>query len=368
MAFPLPRILYSIAALCWILLLWQNPITIFLAACLSCLTLPIYRRLRNRAIKWRKNLEKPEKISRLRRVLLKLTQWFPVTAYTTFLLCCFLAPLGALIVLVSPQAMAGLAKLRELQAVNFRLPPHLLEYIDHFRRWLSNYPTIEKTINDGLANMDSLFTNFISMLVSQSFGFVGSTMNVLWLIFLFFTLSVLFTVHCRLLRKISCRILHIPSRMLGRFIFAIYRALRALILGIALVALIQGALCGLGFAVAGVNQPAFWALLATFVAPIPMVGTALVWVPLCVSLWFSGSVMAAILLALWGGIFVSGADSVLRPFFLRQGIDASFFVLILSILCGLSAFGSIGLIAGPVLLAVAVQASEEASRYYQATH
>lgn len=134
-------------------------------------------------------------------------------------------------------------------------------------------------------------------------------------------------------------------------------------LGIVFVALVQGALCGIGFAVAGVNQPAFWGMLATLVAPIPAFGTALVWLPLCISLWFSGKTMAAICLALWGGLFISGVDNVLRPFFLRQGINASFFVLILSILCGLSVFGGVGLIAGPVLLAIAVQAYEEGSRY-----
>ena len=58
--------------------------------------------------------------------------------------------------------------------------------------------------------------------------------------------------------------------------------------GIVFVALVRGALCGIAFAVAGINQPAFWGMLATLVAPIPAIGTALVWLPLCLSLWFSG--------------------------------------------------------------------------------
>ena len=75
--------------------------------------------------------------------------------------------------------------------------------------------------------------------------------------------------------------------------------------------------------------------------------------------------MAAVGLALWGTLAVAGVDNVMRPFFLRQGINAPFLVLVLAILCGLSAFGAVGLIAGPVILAFAMQAVDEANRYYR---
>ena len=124
---------------------------------------------------------------------------------------------------------------------------------------------------------------------------------------------------------------------------------------------------GMGFAVAGIKQPAFWGLLATVVAPIPFVGTALVWGPLCLSLWFSGATMPAVGLALWGTLAVTSVDNILRPLFLQQGINAPFFVLIIAILCGLGSFGPMGLIIGPVLLAIAMQAVEEAHQTYHHT-
>ena len=153
--------------------------------------------------------------------------------------------------------------------------------------------------------------------------------------------------------------------MVPLFVSAFRRALRGIMLGIILVAMVQGVLCGIGFAVAGIKQPAFWGLLATVVAPIPFVGTALVWGPLCLSLWFSGATMPAVGLALWGVIAVAGVDNVLRPLFLQQGIKAPFFVLIIAIICGLASFGAVGLIVGPVLLAFALQALEEARVLYE---
>jgi len=252
-----------------------------------------------------------------------------------------------------------------LRASNFQLPPHWLEYFHKLKAIIAEYPTIEKAVNDALNNLDSMFSSMVSMLVTRSFGFVGSTFNVFWLVFLFLILTILFSQYAPDLRKICGRILQIPHTMLARFCLTIHMALRGIMLGIVLVAIAQGILCGIGFAVAGVNQPAFWGLLATMVAPIPMVGTALVWLPLCASLWFSGKTVAAIGLAIWGTLFVAGVDNVLRPFFLRQGIKAPFFVLILVILCGLNSFGPVGLIAGPILLAVALQSLEEAGYYYR---
>lgn len=366
MAIPmfLPRLLYIVAAICGIMLVWPNPVTIFLAACFSCLTLPVYRRLRNRAAIWRMNLKARNPQTASIRALYGFAGMFPLTAYTVFIIASFLVPIGTLVVLVSPQAVAGLARLRELRASNFQIPQHWVDYLAKARRILSDYPTFEKAINDAINNLDSLITDAVGMLVSRGFGFVGSTMAALWLTFLFLMLTILFTRYARDIRKVSSRILRLPHFMLGRFIMAIHKALKGVMLGIALVAIIQGALCGIGFAVAGVNQPAFWGLLATIVAPIPAIGTAIVWFPLCVTLWFTGQTVAAIGLAIWGALFVSGVDNVLRPFFLRQGIKAPFFVLILVILCGLSSLGPCGLIAGPVLLAIAMQALDEANRYY----
>lgn len=366
MYLPLPRILYIIATIAWIVLVWPNPVTVFLAACFSCLTLPVYRKLRLNAAVWRRKREAQYSRFWGGRFLLRFSHWFPVTVYAFFIVFSIVGPIAALITLVSPQALAGYAKFREIWDSNLRLPPHLLEYWESVKQFMAEIPMLERAYQEALANMESMATDFLGMLVTRSFGFVGSTMTLLWVSFLFLTLTILFTVHCRLLRKVACRVLHIPSALLTRFLTAIYKALKAIILGVALVALVQGILCGIGFAFAGVSQPAFWGMLATMVAPIPMVGTALVWAPLCVSLWFTGKSMAAVGLALWGALFISGVDNVLRPFFLKQGIHASFFVLILAILCGIGAFGAIGLIVGPVLLAIAMQAYEEANHYYKA--
>ena len=361
----LPRLLYILAALAWYLLLWHTPVTIFMAACLSCLTLPQYRHLCRKGRIWRQRLERSRPLTRRQRLLRGLTRQAPLGGYIAMILAALITPIATLALLVTPQAAAGFSRLKELQANNFQLPPEWVATLQDWRMSLSEYPRVERLINEFLQKVDAFLGDAISTLLTRGVDVLGGTMSVLWTSFLFVTLTILFTVYAGHLRKISARIFRIPQAMLRRFTLTIHKALRAIMLGIVLVALAQGVLCGIGFSVAGVKQPAFLGMLATLVAPIPMVGTALVWLPLCLSLWFTGKTMAAVGLALWGMLAVAGVDNVLRPLFLRQGINAPFFVLIIAILCGLASFGPVGLIAGPVLLAFAMQAVEEGNRIYQ---
>lgn len=332
----MPIILYIAAACAWLILLWPYPFTVFMSACLACVTLPLFRWLEAR-----------------------LPGYKAVLCYAVGLCLSIILPLSVLALLVAPQAAAGLNTLHKLRETNFQVPPSWMEYFLELKAKLSTIPGVEKIFQDFQENFDTLLSKTIGTVVSGGFGIVGSTFTALWLMFLFVTLTVLCVVYAPRLHQVSLVIFRLPVEMFDRFVRAIRGALRGVILGVVLVALAQGLLCGLAFAVAGIKQPAFWGLLATFVAPIPVVGTALVWVPLCLTLWFTGSSFAAVGLALWGIVAVGGVDNILRPLFLKQGINAPLFVLVLSILCGMASFGPVGLILGPVLVAFAMQAVKE---------
>lgn len=95
-----------------------------------------------------------------------------------------------------------------------------------------------------------------------------------------------------LIHEFACRLTQWPAEVIDRFVSTIRKAIFGVLVGVVFVALIQGFLCGVGFAIAEVPQPAFWGLIAAFVAPIPFVGTALVWLPVCIWLWLTGSTVA----------------------------------------------------------------------------
>lgn len=376
-----PRILYALSGLAWILLLWPNPVTVFMAGCVACLTLPLYRRLRGRFRSMRRRIERKDPATRKslagflghRWTALKLgvLNVMPMTLYFAILFASVAAPIALFMVLVAPQVGSGIARLRELWNNNLQMPPEWSAYLDRLIEQFQSMPIVARLIDEGRTTLEdiagyitSFSTESFTSLLNRGFNLLGGTMSVLWTFLLFFVLVVIFVIHAGRIHLTAARLFHMRPAVLHRFVRSMRAALGAVLMGVIFVAIIQGILCGIGFAVVGLSQFAFWGLLAALLAPIPMFGTALVWGPLCVHLWFTGHTMEAVGLALWGSIFVSTADSILRPFFLKQGIRASYLVLILVILCGIAAFGTVGLILGPVLLSFSIQALEEGNLAY----
>lgn len=138
-----------------------------------------------------------------------------------------------------------------------------------------------------------------------------------------------------------------------RIISELRKVGRSVLVGGLLVAVIQGFLGGVGLAIIGI-PPLFWGTLMGFASLIPVVGTGLVWVPTLGYLLIMSQWESAIFFALWCGIVVVGADSILRPYFMRGGAGMSVFFIFLSILGGVQAFGMLGILYGPLILSFTV--------------
>jgi predicted PurR-regulated permease PerM len=129
---------------------------------------------------------------------------------------------------------------------------------------------------------------------------------------------------------------------------------RAVFMGIGVTAIVQGALVGVGFWIAGLPSPLVFGVLSAFVALIPMVGAGLVWVPAAVVLALRGDYGHAIFLAVWGVGLVSMADNFLRPLLISGRAEVPTLAVFVGVMGGLSAFGFIGLFIGPIVLGLLV--------------
>ena len=120
-----------------------------------------------------------------------------------------------------------------------------------------------------------------------------------------------------------------------------------------IVAAIQGALGGLGFAIVGLRAPVFWGVVMAFFSLVPVVGSGLIFVPACLWLGFSGHWWrAVILLAICAGV-TTIVDNVLRPLLLGGRTELSGLVIFISVVGGVNLFGMLGLVLGPILVAMA---------------
>jgi len=126
---------------------------------------------------------------------------------------------------------------------------------------------------------------------------------------------------------------------------------RAVVYGEGMTALAQGALVGVGFAIAGLPSAIVFGVLAAVLALLPAVGAALVWIPAVVFLAATSQWGWAIFMLVWGtGVSVS--DNLLRPFLISSRVPVSTLAVFVGVIGGVSAFGMIGVIVGPVLLTV----------------
>ena len=121
-----------------------------------------------------------------------------------------------------------------------------------------------------------------------------------------------------------------------------------------LIAAIQGALGGLAFTLVGIGTGIFWGVLMGFFSLVPVVGSALIWVPAAIWLALTGHVWRGLLVLLICGGVAGVADNIVRPLLLRNRTHLNELLLFVSVLGGIEVFGLLGLVAGPTILAAAM--------------
>jgi predicted PurR-regulated permease PerM len=127
-------------------------------------------------------------------------------------------------------------------------------------------------------------------------------------------------------------------------------AINSVVKGTLLMAVIQGFLGGIGFMAFGVPSPVLWGFITAFMALIPVVGTGLVVAPLVIFLYFSGATWSAFGLLIWGFFIVGSIDNILRPKLIERGMNIHPFLILLAVFGGISFFGPIGFLMGPIVL------------------
>jgi predicted PurR-regulated permease PerM len=129
-------------------------------------------------------------------------------------------------------------------------------------------------------------------------------------------------------------------------------AVTAVVHGALVVAMVQGLLAGLAYWVLGVPFAVLWGVITAFAALLPFGGTTLVTIPVSLYLFLQGNTVKGIIMLSWCLGIVVMIDNVLKPLFIGTRIKLPMLFLFFGILGGLTVFGALGLILGPVLFAL----------------
>jgi len=135
------------------------------------------------------------------------------------------------------------------------------------------------------------------------------------------------------------------TQMVQRFV----SITRATVKGTLVIGVLQGALAGLGFWVAGIAGAVFWGTLMMVLSIVPGIGAALVWVPAVLYLLATGQVWAGTALGVWCAVVVGTIDNVLRSTLVGRDAKMPDLLILVGTLGGLYLFGPIGFMVGPIV-------------------
>jgi len=209
-------------------------------------------------------------------------------------------------------------------------------------------------------------------LLAFSVGFAGDLLQgVVRLVVILF--SLFFLLRDREMFEAGLRrLLPLNEAQCDRLLGRTAEIVRASVLGVVVVASIQGAIGGVAFALLGLPSPILWGVVMAFFAMIPMVGAGVIWLPAAIVLLATGAPGRALVLVLVGALLISTIDNFLRPRLVGGRTGLHELVIFFAVLGGLKLLGLVGLLIGPAVLAVSWSllelfrsrdsAKEEASR------
>lgn len=118
-------------------------------------------------------------------------------------------------------------------------------------------------------------------------------------------------------------------------------------------AAVHGALGGMAFAIAGIHAAVFWGVMMGFFSLVPVVGSALIWLPLSISLMLGGHMGKGVFLIIFCSLIVGLVDNIVRPWLISGRAEMSGLIIFISILGGIAVFGLLGVVLGPIVVALA---------------
>ena len=147
------------------------------------------------------------------------------------------------------------------------------------------------------------------------------------------------------------RLIPVPEEHREQLFNHLASVTRGVFFGIGLTAIFQGILVGIGFAIASMPSPVVFGVLAAILALLPAGGAAIVWIPAVLYLAAIGHWGMMTFLLIWG-VIVSTSDNFLRPILVSRYAPVSAFMVFVGVVGGIAAFGAIGIVVGPVFLAL----------------
>lgn len=226
-------------------------------------------------------------------------------------------------------------------------PRELIESVNNFVDSLESKLDFKIFTPENLSSLPKIGGNILQSLGA---GIYSLIINSVFSMFILFYMLLNYDEFDKMVREI------LPMREENKQILAEETKLiiQANAIGIPLLAIIQGVFAYLGYMFFGIDNSLLYAILTGFATIIPVLGTALVWVPLSLGVILGGDLAYGIGLGLYGLFIIGGVDNVARLLLQKVIADIHPLITILGVIIGIPMFGFWGVIFGPLLLSLFV--------------
>ena len=242
---------------------------------------------------------------------------------------------------MSDQAIPWLSK--HLGAAStFNVNEWLVQRFPALAKYMPSQEQLVEQVGTAAKTAGAFLVSFASRMTATTAAFVLNLFVMLYAMFFFFRDG----------HKILERIFYytpLSDEDETRMLSQLASITRATVKGTLVIGVIQGALAGIAFWVAGIEGAALWGTIMTILSIIPGIGAALVWVPAVIILFVTGQYLTATLLAAWCAAVVGTVDNFLRPVLVGRDAKMPDLLILIGTLGGLFLFGPIGFIVGPIV-------------------
>jgi len=263
------------------------------------------------------------------------------------------------VVLVLPLALAAPGGATDVNHLRGVIEDALRAGLPGAPGWIFEVPLIGQTVGD-LWNRWAADISVMVEAMRPYFGIVlegglslllGLANGVLLFVLALFIAFFFYLYGEPMADRLRVILLRIAGPRADRLIDVTGATVRGVVYGILLTAIVQGILTAFGLWLSSVPRPVLLGAVAGFLSVLP-IGAPVVWIPAALWLMGTGHLGWGIFLAIYGVVAVSGADSLIRPWFIARGAQLPFLLTVLGVLGGALAFGLLGIFLGPVLLGI----------------
>jgi predicted PurR-regulated permease PerM len=268
---------------------------------------------------------------------------------------------GVTLVLIVPAVFAGIAFVKQgvdaVQSIQFKIEAGHFDWLsDSWTQLQDRFPSLQL---EDLPTSLHQYTEHVAAFVGAGLATVAAHTAV-FLFHLFVTILAMFYLYRdgdAMVARVK-ELLPFDGDHRDRMLDDAQNLIFASVTSSLAAALMHAILGGVAFALTGIKAPLFWGVMMGFFSFIPVVGSALIWVPASISLIIGGHLWHGILLACFCSVIVGLVDNFMRPWLISGRAELGGLVVFIAVLGGISAFGLLGVVLGPIIVATAASLLE----------